>query len=208
MKLFCGLAALSAALLVTAAPASAAAVLHTFDFEATSFWDPVQPGNPGAVSGRFSVLYDEAVSTGFVDTPGVQSFSVNTSHASFAYTADQLRYQNVIFSGAGWVSKMLVIGRTSGPYNDAGQVSYDVPEFSISIGKYSYESGGAWVTELSPSLCYSQNNMAGILCTGTGGMAVSEVFASAAPEPGVWLMMIGGFGFAGAMLRSRRRAVA
>lgn len=44
---------------------------------------------------------------------------------------------------------------------------------------------------------------------GTTKLALTQSFATAAiPEPGVWLMMILGFGGAGAMLRRSRRAVA
>jgi hypothetical protein len=42
----------------------------------------------------------------------------------------------------------------------------------------------------------------------TTGEALSNAAITAVPEPGTWALMIMGFGGAGAMLRSRRRAVA
>ena len=67
-------------------------------------------------------------------------------------------------------------------YGDTGRVSY-------------------YLTAADPAI-------SSVMFSSTSNSFEIDELASATPEPAVWLLMIGGFGFAGASLRSRRRKLA
>ena len=54
---------------------------------------------------------------------------------------------------------------------------------------------------------YSVTHKYIVSATGKGSVSPDIVLSGAVPEPGTWALMIMGFGGAGAMLRSRRKAL-
>jgi hypothetical protein len=159
-------------------PSSAAG---TTDSKPSGFGSTVVVGNANMVGQFLNVKSGGGYTLNFTDgiyAGGVQYLSFLLDHYIAGTSSVVLKYADNTFSG-NIIASLAGLNNT----NNHGQVVNNQEGVSSIVG----------ITFSSTSSTFAN------------GLNIDEI-AAATPEPAAWLMMILGFGLAGAQLRSRRRA--
>jgi len=215
MNRFLTVAAAAAAITTFSATAADAAVFMGFEFNgggiATVDSDASITSYNGAF-GDFEVNVYSGTDGVFPQLLGTTGHSRNSAGANNAGTldiyvtvTDLANMPKSFFSSfannvlpAGWsVTTRTYVDNNNGLYGGSLLSSNTF----TSIGTYTDTSGGHSDTGL-----YSLTARYTIVAT-SKGEAQSNIAIAAVPEPGTWALMIMGFGGAGAMIRSRRKAM-
>lgn len=181
MRLLPALGGALATACLFASAASAATVTRSFQFHATGF----QADAPLAdVTGTFTLTFDPlGSSSGSLDALSISHPGLGFSSASTGFS--------YVFGGMPQFSPLTVGGLAGG----VGAVSPGVSDFAISF----MGAGTDPFSYLPLNFTYST----GTGQTWSGDFQVTTYTPAPIPEPGVWAMMILGFGLAGQALRSR-----
>lgn len=151
-------------------------------------------GDQGLVEGSTLIIYDFAgyvdgsIDVGIYGPDLVGSVELTSAMAPPPSDDDNPLIPNLVFT---W---------TGAPFNAAGGPFADV-SFAGLTAKSIYS--GSQNDGFSAMAVTNNGSATGDLSFNSGRVGVP--MASVVPEPGIWAMMILGFGFAGAALRARRR---
>lgn len=183
MKLLPAVGGALVAACLSASAASAATITRHYEFVASDF-----SGGPLAqVTGTFSLTFDPFVSSsGLLDALSVSHPGLTLTKANTAYSYS--------YGGVPQFSPLTIGGTVGG----VSTVSTGASDFSLSF----LGAGTDPLSVLPLNFTYSTGS--GQSWSGTFQVSTYTP-AAQVPEPGIWAMMIVGFGLAGAALRSRGR---
>jgi len=190
-----------------------AAVIGGFVFASAGHAQTITGSNGfGTIGSGFSSCKDVSASGSFVTGTlasasdwsggcvGFYQVDLNTSTKTITLTGLQVGNYESAFLDISGITGMVITGLTQvGPNNLFDPTAY----------------GGAFATDVpTPTLSYTGNSLhfewtsigssSGQFAFSNGGSTVFN-YASAAPEPAAWAMMVIGFGFVGVALRRRSR---